>query len=64
MFSGDGLDVVAPIVVLKPSIEVGKRIIWIESDRLGKIADRFVVLLSIKRGQSAVKVNLRFDRWR
>lgn len=44
----DGLVVVAHIAVRKISIEVGKRIIWIEADRLGKVVDSLVVLRSVR----------------
>jgi hypothetical protein len=40
------------------------RQIWVESDRVVAVADRFVVFLFVKKSISIVERSLRIDRWR
>jgi hypothetical protein len=55
---------VSSMSVCASSIAVGKGAVWIEPDSICKGADRFVVFLSVKKGNSAVDKSFCVACWR
>ena len=57
----DRVLIVAFVEVCATSIAVAERAVWIEPDRICKGSDRFVVFLSVKKGNSVVERSLCID---